>query len=128
MSIAKPEVGLIEPMLALAVTKLPEEPVWTYELKFDGYRALGIKANGKVRLLSRNGKDFTTRVSRRSRAGHCWNHSPIRRDRDRWRVVTYHAAGRAPVVHRPAAPIVALIRSESCRRRSAGSLQTMWLY
>jgi len=35
-------------MLALAVTKLPERPAWTYELKFDGYRALGIKANGRV--------------------------------------------------------------------------------
>jgi hypothetical protein len=30
-------------MLALAVTKLPEGPAWTYELKFDGYRALGIR-------------------------------------------------------------------------------------
>jgi hypothetical protein len=39
-------------MLALAVTKLPEGPAWAYELKFDGYRALGVKANGKVRLLS----------------------------------------------------------------------------
>jgi ATP-dependent DNA ligase len=36
---------------------------WSYELKFDGYRTLGIKANGKIRLLSRNGKDFTARFS-----------------------------------------------------------------
>jgi bifunctional non-homologous end joining protein LigD len=50
-------------MLAVAVTKLPEGPAWTYELKFDGYRALGVKANGKVRLLSRNGKDFTKRFA-----------------------------------------------------------------
>src|ERR1700737_3628616 len=63
MRIAKGKVGFIEPMLALAVTKLPEGPAWTYELKFDGYRALGIKANGKVRLLSRNGKDFTGRFA-----------------------------------------------------------------
>jgi bifunctional non-homologous end joining protein LigD len=55
-------------MLALAVTKLPEGPDWTYELKFDGYRALGIKANGKVRLLSRNGKDFTQRFASIARA------------------------------------------------------------
>jgi bifunctional non-homologous end joining protein LigD len=59
---------LVEPMLALAVTKLPEGPAWTYELKFDGYRALGLKANGKVRLLSRNGKDFTRRFASIARA------------------------------------------------------------
>jgi hypothetical protein len=52
----------------LAVTKLLEEPGWSYELKFEGYRALGVKANGKVRLLSRNGKD-------RLWLGH-WKHSP----------------------------------------------------
>jgi ATP-dependent DNA ligase len=39
VSIAKGKVAFIEPMLALAVTKLPEGPAWAYELKFDGYRA-----------------------------------------------------------------------------------------
>jgi len=59
----KAKIGFVEPMLALPVTKLPEGPGWSYELKFDGYRALGMKANGKVRLLSRNGKDFTRRFA-----------------------------------------------------------------
>jgi bifunctional non-homologous end joining protein LigD len=63
LKIEKGRVGFIEPMLALAVTKLPEGPAWSYELKFDGYRALGVKANGRVRLLSRNGKDFTKRFA-----------------------------------------------------------------
>jgi DNA ligase D-like protein (predicted ligase) len=63
VNIVKGKVGFIEPMLAVAVTKLPEGPAWTYELKFDGYRALGVKADGKVRLLSRNGKDFTRRFA-----------------------------------------------------------------
>jgi hypothetical protein len=35
VSIAKAKVGFIEPMLALAVTKLREGPAWSYELKFD---------------------------------------------------------------------------------------------
>jgi ATP-dependent DNA ligase len=43
MSIAKAKIGFIEPMLALAVTKLPEGVAWSYELKFDGYRAIGVK-------------------------------------------------------------------------------------
>jgi bifunctional non-homologous end joining protein LigD len=34
----------VEPMQSLAVAKLPEGPNWEYEIKFDGYRALGIKA------------------------------------------------------------------------------------
>jgi hypothetical protein len=63
VSIASANVGFIEPMLALAVTKLPEGPAWAYELKFDGYRALGLKASGRVRILSRNGKDFTKRFA-----------------------------------------------------------------
>ena len=50
------------------VTKLPEGPAWSYELKFDGYRALGIKAAGHVRLFSRNGKDLTQRFASIARA------------------------------------------------------------
>jgi ATP-dependent DNA ligase len=64
----KAKIGFIEPMLALAVTKLPEGPDWSYELKFDGYRAFGVKTEGKVRLLSRNGKDFTKRFVSIARA------------------------------------------------------------
>jgi bifunctional non-homologous end joining protein LigD len=60
MKSEKVRVGFFDPILALAVAKLPEGPAWTYELKFDGYRALGMKTGGKVRLLSRNGKGFTT--------------------------------------------------------------------
>jgi len=45
-------------MLLLHAETLPEGTGWTYELKLDGYRALGIKTDGEVRLRSRNDKDF----------------------------------------------------------------------
>jgi bifunctional non-homologous end joining protein LigD len=48
-------------MLALAAETLPEGSRWGYELKLDGYRALGIKTSGMVHLRSRNDKDFAAR-------------------------------------------------------------------
>jgi ATP-dependent DNA ligase len=48
--------GLFEPMLGLVVAKLPKGPEWMYELKFDGYRAFGLKLDGRTQLLPRNGK------------------------------------------------------------------------
>jgi ATP-dependent DNA ligase len=55
-------------MQCLAVAKLPEGPDWGYEIKFDGYRALGIKSAGRVRLMSRNGNDFSGRFPSVARA------------------------------------------------------------
>lgn len=39
--------------------RLPDGPGWVYELKLDGYRAQAIRDSTGVRLLSRNGKDFS---------------------------------------------------------------------
>jgi len=58
----------VEPMQCLAVAKLPEGPEWEYEIKFDGYRALGIKSAGLIRLMSRNGNDFSARFPSAARA------------------------------------------------------------
>lgn len=44
LKIEKGRIGFVEPMLAVAVTKLPEGAAWAYELKFDGDSALGVKA------------------------------------------------------------------------------------
>ncbi len=49
------------PMLAKRVPALPEGPQWSYELKFDGYRMEALKDGSAVRLLSRNGADYTAR-------------------------------------------------------------------
>ena len=48
-------------MLLLRTEKLAEGPEWVYEIKYDGFRALAIKTDGKVCLKSRNNNDFTSR-------------------------------------------------------------------
>jgi bifunctional non-homologous end joining protein LigD len=58
----------IEPMLCLAVSDLPTGSEWEYELKLDGYRAIRLKTNGRVLLLSHNGKDLTGRFQPLARA------------------------------------------------------------
>jgi DNA ligase D-like protein (predicted ligase) len=60
--------GFVEPMLCVAVKELPEGPRWEYELKLDGYRMLGLKSVGTVRLFSRNAKDFSGRFPTVTRA------------------------------------------------------------
>jgi hypothetical protein len=58
----------IEPMLCLAVEKLPEGPAWQYEVKLDGYRAIGVRTKAGVELWSRNKRDFSRRFSTIARA------------------------------------------------------------
>jgi bifunctional non-homologous end joining protein LigD len=52
--------NFIRPMKATAVTELPEEGDWIYEIKWDGYRALGIKHGEDVRLLSLKEKSLAS--------------------------------------------------------------------
>jgi bifunctional non-homologous end joining protein LigD len=49
------------PMLATLADKLPTGDDWVYEVKWDGYRALGYVRGGEPRLVSRNGNDLTQR-------------------------------------------------------------------
>lgn len=59
--LASMRARFVEPMLLLRTNKLPSGNGWLYEVKLDGYRALGIKSDGEVQLRSRNNKDFSTR-------------------------------------------------------------------
>jgi bifunctional non-homologous end joining protein LigD len=47
----------VEPMKARLASHPPRGD-WSYEIKFDGFRALALKGGSQVRLLSRNEKDF----------------------------------------------------------------------
>jgi bifunctional non-homologous end joining protein LigD len=55
-----PAPRFIKPMKATAVTQLPEDDEWIYEVKWDGYRALGLKHGQNARLLSLKDKDLTS--------------------------------------------------------------------
>jgi bifunctional non-homologous end joining protein LigD len=50
-----------KPQLATLASQVPRGDEWLHELKFDGYRALAFIENGAVRLISRNGNDWTRR-------------------------------------------------------------------
>src|SRR5215469_14458277 len=51
----------VSPMLATLVAEPFDKPGWVYEEKYDGDRMLAYKEGARVRLLSRNGKDRTSR-------------------------------------------------------------------
>jgi bifunctional non-homologous end joining protein LigD len=48
-------------MLCESAERPPEGPDWRYELKLDGFRAIGRKSGRSAQLWSRNQKDFTRR-------------------------------------------------------------------
>jgi bifunctional non-homologous end joining protein LigD len=50
------------PQLAESTESPPEGGGWISEIKFDGYRLLAFKEDGTVRLLTRNGLDWTHRI------------------------------------------------------------------
>jgi len=58
MSLAKREAEFIEPMECALVSNLPEGSQWTYEVKLDGYRAIGVRTSSETVLYSRNHKQL----------------------------------------------------------------------
>jgi len=52
----------LSPQLATLATGVPTAGRWLYEIKFDGYRLLTRIANGKPRLITRGGHDWSERM------------------------------------------------------------------
>lgn len=52
----------LPPQLATAVDRAPKGQAWLHEIKFDGYRIVVHLRNGKARLMTRNGHDWTARL------------------------------------------------------------------
>src|SRR5919202_1549508 len=51
------------PMLATLASELPTSEGWLFEVKWDGYRAIGRISGGEATLTSRNGNDLTGRFA-----------------------------------------------------------------
>ncbi|MGZ4315622.1 MAG: DNA ligase D [Gaiellaceae bacterium] len=50
-----------KPMLATLAADVPRGAGWTFEVKWDGYRAIATESGGDTTLTSRNGNDLTAR-------------------------------------------------------------------
>ena len=59
----------VEPMYARTVENLPQDGAWSYEVKFDGYRALAGRDSTGVTLWSRRGNIFTEQFSQLADGG-----------------------------------------------------------
>jgi len=59
--VKRPMPTTIHPMLAESVDDAFDSDDWLFEIKWDGYRAITFVDNGKVRLVSRNQNELTSR-------------------------------------------------------------------
>lgn len=59
LRIASP--ALFEPCIPSSADRPPSGPGWIHEIKHDGYRLIARRDGGGVRLMTRNGHDWTAR-------------------------------------------------------------------
>ncbi len=67
-AVAAPMPQKWRPQLASEADAPPRTPGWIHEIKYDGYRTLVFIEAGKVRLVTRNGHDWTHRYGQLARA------------------------------------------------------------
>ena len=56
--------AFVPPCLATLADRPPKGEGWVHEVKFDGYRVQAVLSEGRVRLLTRTGLDWTARFGR----------------------------------------------------------------
>ncbi|WP_420233555.1 DNA ligase D [Pseudomonas sp. ABY48] len=66
-AVAGPLPQTLKPELATLVESAPDGE-WLYEIKFDGYRVMARIENGEVKLLTRNGHDWTHKLPQQAEA------------------------------------------------------------
>ncbi|QXI51060.1 DNA ligase D [Pseudomonas alvandae] len=66
-AVAGPMPETLKPELATLVESAPDGD-WLYEIKFDGYRVMARIDNGDVRLITRNGHDWTHKLPKQAEA------------------------------------------------------------
>jgi bifunctional non-homologous end joining protein LigD len=67
-AMAAPMPARWKPQLATPAEAPPQTPGWVHEIKYDGYRTLVFVDDGNVRLITRNGLDWTARYGALARA------------------------------------------------------------
>jgi bifunctional non-homologous end joining protein LigD len=65
---ARPPAPAVRPMLATPADRLPVRGEWHHEVKWDGYRALGVVRGAEAALVSRSGGDLSDRFPAITRA------------------------------------------------------------
>jgi bifunctional non-homologous end joining protein LigD len=58
----RPGLGIIEPCLPSPAKAPPSGPGWLHEIKHDGFRILARRDSAGVRLITRAGNDFSSRL------------------------------------------------------------------
>lgn len=59
-----PAAGFIGPCLPIVAARAPAGERWIHEIKHDGYRLLVRKRDGRIRIYTRRGADWTRRFPR----------------------------------------------------------------
>ena len=106
-------------MMAVSAATLPAGAEWSYEVKWDGYRAQAVKHGASVSLASRNLKNITRQfpeVVRAAASVHATIRRPRRRDRRARRGRPPVVSGAAPRRDRGAVGRLLRLRSAASQR------------